>query len=515
MRVRRKTVSFSHFWQMFFVFLAASLAVACGGPAPAPSAGQSWHYWCPGRRGDGRRRPGTVQGTPTVVDFAGGSDIPWALATYPDGRTVVAGQALVNDRNVFALARFNRDGMLDTTFGSGGKVTTRFGSDSVARAVVVQTDGKIVAAGGAVGQWLSGGPGWAAMVRYNVDGSIDESFNGGPIIWASYGSLGYGLTAMALQNDGKVVVVGPAANKKITKDNSSYGIDVWNDDFGVSRLNPDGSFDSGFGYRGSLFIDFGAVVNGWGGYRDYPSAVAIQANGKIVIGGTSLWVGASSETYWSFARLTSWGALDGAFGGNPYHSVQLYSTGPAGVLATLTSRWSRTATSRRSGCPSTPAPTGARSPSVWTGAATSIPTSRTAASRPPRPTSVGSASRTGWRATATASWSPARSLLTAPWAPRTTTRASSTWMRTGCSTTAGGRRSRGTAIRSRGSRRSRRSARCRTTSWPPAGPRRGRVGRRTSSSCAYVTEGIVPQAARTSRLGATACSIWLGACHRR
>jgi uncharacterized delta-60 repeat protein len=147
---------------------------------------------------------------------------------------------------------------------------------------------KIVAAGGAVSQWQSGGPGWAAMVRYNVDGSIDESFNGGPIIWASYGSLGYGLTAMALQNDGKVVVVGPAANKKITKDNNSYGIDVWNDDFGVSRLNPDGSFDSGFGYQGSWFIDFGAVVNGWGGYRDYPSAVAIQANGKIVIGGTSL-----------------------------------------------------------------------------------------------------------------------------------------------------------------------------------------------------------------------------------
>ena len=73
-----------------------------------------------------------------------------ALAIQSDGKIVAAGRAFVDFWGNFALARYNADGTLDETFGTGGKVLTSFGerSNDSAAAVAVQTDGKIVAAGG-------------------------------------------------------------------------------------------------------------------------------------------------------------------------------------------------------------------------------------------------------------------------------------------------------------------------------------------------------------------------------
>src|SRR5207244_9875266 len=82
-----------------------------------------------------------------LTDFGGGAGAR-ALALQADGRIVVAGRSRVAVGDDFALARYNPNGSLDSSFGSGGRVLTDFGLDDEARAVVLQADGKIVVAGG-------------------------------------------------------------------------------------------------------------------------------------------------------------------------------------------------------------------------------------------------------------------------------------------------------------------------------------------------------------------------------
>src|SRR4029077_6784097 len=91
----------------------------------------------------------------------------------PDGKLIAAGLAVVGARGVFALARYHSDGNLDASFGSGGKLTTDFGgSDQRPFALVLQPDGKLVAAGSA----RTGSRDDFALVRYDSSGSLDTSF---------------------------------------------------------------------------------------------------------------------------------------------------------------------------------------------------------------------------------------------------------------------------------------------------------------------------------------------------
>ena len=129
---------------------------------------------------------GSAQAAPGVLDpsfgaggkvttaIGAGSDDAEALALQPDGKIVVAGTSSGAFNNLdFAVARYNPNGSLDPTFGAGGKVTTAIGTanDGV-RGVVLQPDGKIVAAGFSVG----GGSLDFALVRYNANGFLDTSF---------------------------------------------------------------------------------------------------------------------------------------------------------------------------------------------------------------------------------------------------------------------------------------------------------------------------------------------------
>jgi uncharacterized delta-60 repeat protein len=100
-----------------------------------------------------------------------------AVAIQPDGKLVVAGASdthgmygeLAQD---FALVRYTADGRLDPTFGDGGKVVTDFSSGvSYAEGVVIQPDGKIVAAGGGAGYFL--------LARYTANGKLDATFGRG------------------------------------------------------------------------------------------------------------------------------------------------------------------------------------------------------------------------------------------------------------------------------------------------------------------------------------------------
>ena len=199
------------------------------------------------------------------------------LAIQADGKIVVAGHAIGLTES-FALARYNTDGSLDSGFGTGGKLTTDLGGHDSAAAVVIQPDGKIVAAGG-------GGSLDFALARYLVDGTLDISFGGDGRVTTDFGGNDAG-NALALQGDGTLVVAGRA-----------------DQDFALARYTPDGSLDAGFDGDGMLTTNFGG--------SDAAHGVAIQADGKIVAAGSAFTV---FDNSFALARYLGDGTLDPNFG---------------------------------------------------------------------------------------------------------------------------------------------------------------------------------------------------------
>jgi len=130
----------------------------------------------------GQLDPGFGRDGKVTTDFAGHAGAN--AAVVQDGRLVAAGFGLAGSSVDFALARYRRDGTLDRTFGTGGKVTTDFaGSGEQVTALVVQADGKLVAAGFTATD--SGGD--FALARYRRDGTLDPSFGTGGKVTTDFG----------------------------------------------------------------------------------------------------------------------------------------------------------------------------------------------------------------------------------------------------------------------------------------------------------------------------------------
>ncbi len=228
-----------------------------------------------------------------TTDF-GGRDTAHAIARQSDGKLIVAGQKEPVGTNFdFALARYNADGSLDSSFGTGGKVTTDFFGDiDTIRSVVVQADGKIVAGGFSR---TAATPFGYSLARYNANGTLDASFGTGgkvtTVIWGNDDEL----AAILLQPDGKILAIGLAATTPTR-------------DFGVVRYNSNGSLDTTFGTGGKATADFS-------GRFDLAYAAALQPDGKIIAGGYT--VGASDDgnnVNFAVARFTADGSLDTSFG---------------------------------------------------------------------------------------------------------------------------------------------------------------------------------------------------------
>ena len=143
-----------------------------------------------------------------TTDYFGGNDFVDDIAIQSNGKIVVAGSARSTDTfDDFALARYNTDGSLDTSFDGDGKVNTDFvGLNNVARAVIIQSDGKIIA----VGTNGLGLPDFT-LARFNTDGSLDASFGSGGLIFTAFFNAGDVADAVALQPDQKIVVGGGAS----------------------------------------------------------------------------------------------------------------------------------------------------------------------------------------------------------------------------------------------------------------------------------------------------------------
>lgn len=200
---------------------------------------------------------------------------------------------------VGAFASLAQAASLDSTFGSAGIASTAFGNYGAAARVVVQADGRIVAAGQtALGEF--------ALARYTTSGALDTSFNGtGKVVTAPSGSCSGQARALALQADGKIVVAGTSCPNFTSTRN-----------FTVYRYNTDGSLDTSFGSAGKATVNFYA-----GASEAY--AVAVQ--------GSSIWVAGNAGSSFALARLTSTGGLDYSFGSGSGSVTSTVGTGSAFV----------------------------------------------------------------------------------------------------------------------------------------------------------------------------------------
>src|SRR5215468_3450092 len=221
------------------------------------------------------------------------------VAIQPDGKLVVAGTISQNGRTDFAVSRYNTDGTLDAGFGVGGKVTTDFfdGYD-VGSGVVIQADGKIVV-GGTVGTNPFADFG---LARYNSNGTLDTTFGTGGKVNASFfdpisgGHISANAYSLALQPDGKIVQSGEA---NIKGGNS----------FGLVRYNSNGTLDPTFGSGGKVTTDFfapGQTIS-----FAFANSITIQPDGKIIAAGDS---GINEAHDFVLARYNSDGTLDPTFG---------------------------------------------------------------------------------------------------------------------------------------------------------------------------------------------------------
>jgi uncharacterized delta-60 repeat protein len=226
--------------------------------------------------------------TTFMADF-GGFEAASSIFIQADGKYLVAGYSLTivsgNFLYDFMTTRFSTDGTLDVSFGTAGKVVTDISSRDVAKSLAIQSDGKFLVAG----ESYNGTDSDFTVVRYNTNGSIDSSFGSAGVFSLGLGSREY-LVSIALQSDGKIVAAG-------TADISSHNA------LALVRINANGSLDTGFGTAGKVTTIIGVDSEA--------TSMAIQSDGKIVVAGLSYDGGD-----WDFgvARFTTDGSLDTDFG---------------------------------------------------------------------------------------------------------------------------------------------------------------------------------------------------------
>jgi uncharacterized delta-60 repeat protein len=198
-----------------------------------------------------------------------------SIVIQPDSKIMVAGQSLAgyNGVTINGLFRLNSNGTLDTTFVSGF-ATSPANIEQIAR----QTDGKILIAGSFT---VYGGVTKNGIVRTNVDGSVDNTFNAGGIgVETNQDIAGIGI-----QTDGKIMIGG---------DFTSYNS---NPKPGIARLNANGTLDSTFVTPTFL--------------STYFESFAFQPDGKILAAGTGN--GLSSNLYAPVMRFNTDGTFDSTF----------------------------------------------------------------------------------------------------------------------------------------------------------------------------------------------------------
>ena len=211
-----------------------------------------------------------------------------ASVLQPDGKIILAGET--NDLK-FLVARLNTDGSRDTAFGINGVASADFGNtEAIVRAVALQSNGKIVAAGDVNGDF--------GLARFDQNGNLDPSFNSGGLALTNLQgrrtrSIDL-VSAIAIQPDDKIIVSGT----------STYAYPYYGDS-ALVRYNPNGDINYKFGMDG-------IVINPISQYHDSADSLFLQPDGKIVTAGIA---GASNlHPTLVVSRYEETGGLDQSFG---------------------------------------------------------------------------------------------------------------------------------------------------------------------------------------------------------
>ncbi|MBE7171191.1 MAG: T9SS type A sorting domain-containing protein [Williamsia sp.] len=218
----------------------------------------------------------------TILEAGSRNDEAKTVAVQPDGKIIAAGRSSSN----FALVRYNVNGSLDATFNGTGIVKTALPGSSDLYSLVVLSDGKILAGGTSnPGSTLSD----FTLVRYNANGTPDASFDGDGILTTDVaGSSADIVYSLAVQTDGKIVAAGSS-----------------NNDMALVRYNTNGTLDNSFNGNGKLLIDFGL--------NEIAYSLSLQADGKLVVAGVS---NSGSIFNTAVARVLTGGQLDNSFDGD-------------------------------------------------------------------------------------------------------------------------------------------------------------------------------------------------------
>lgn len=281
---------------------------------------------------------------------SGHDDQAMSICLQSDGKILVAGRSLISNAYDFAVARYHTNGTLDSTFDGDGKVITNLGGvNDYGSCVKIQSDGKIVLTGFS----NAAGINRLATVRYLSNGSLDQSFDSDGMVFTQMGEVYIDGQSMSIQNDGKIVACattkfpGNEYDVLLVRYNSDGSLDQGFDNDGIVttdvcyhddayalaiqndgkilvvgssydtvnitmgknvmliRFQPNGSMDSSFGIQGKVFTE---VSN----QADFANGVAIQSNGKIVVVGRS----ADGVSLFSIilVRYLIDGSLDNSFG---------------------------------------------------------------------------------------------------------------------------------------------------------------------------------------------------------
>jgi uncharacterized delta-60 repeat protein len=254
-------------------FAAVALGLALAGTLAASA-------WAAGSAGS---LDTSFGGTGYVTTPIGDFSVAQGVTNYDGGKTVAVGLADNGTDDDFAVTRYNKDGSLDTSFGTGGTTTTNFGGDDQAVGVAVMGDKIVVVGfttfdGGATYEW--------ALARYNKDGSLDQSFGTGGKVLTDFGDHQDFTDAVAVKGD-RIVVVGQV-----------------NGQFAVAQYTKNGNLDSSFGTGGLTTVYFH-------GGTDAANGVAFRGDTIIAAGYDNFHSGNSNFV---LAALDKRGQLDASFG---------------------------------------------------------------------------------------------------------------------------------------------------------------------------------------------------------
>ncbi|MBT8390147.1 MAG: hypothetical protein KJO48_00005, partial [Ignavibacteria bacterium] len=223
-----------------------------------------------------------------ITAVGSNNNVGRSVVIQQDGKILMAGYAKIGTSDDFAVVRYNSEGILDTTFGIGGKVTTQIGTgEDKAYSMAIQSDGKILLCGYArIGTNID-----FALVRYSTNGILDPTFGSGGKVITPIGSGNERAYSIAIQSDGKILL-------------SGYAYIGLNYDFAVVRYNVDGSLDPTFGIGGKVTTPIGSST-------DITNSIKVQTDGKIVVGGHAI-IGTYND--FVLARYFDDGTLDLGFG---------------------------------------------------------------------------------------------------------------------------------------------------------------------------------------------------------